>query len=96
MLSIARGEPAAANVLVRYGDDCALRIPLCATSLFPLEDHGPRATLSRVAVEEILSLVKEYESCPSRRKSCRKKSGQRSTKTAGKKSSVSSNSSSRR
>lgn len=86
VLSIARGESAAANVLVRYEGDCALRIPLRATNLFPLEDHGPRATLSRVAVEELLSLVKEYESCPNPGKSRRKRSGRPSTKIAGKKS----------
>jgi hypothetical protein len=71
-------------------------LPRRATSLFLLDDHAPRAKLSQAAVQQFLSLVKEYELCPHKTESRRAKSGKRLTRKRSNKSSTSSNASSRR
>lgn len=82
---IARGPEASAVVFVRYGDHFQLRVPIRATSLSTLLEQAPRFKLTRCSVEDLLSLVKEYESCQQRpkrsgrhspvkrKKKCRKK-----------------------
>lgn len=88
ILSAPRGRDDYAHLLVRYRDGIVLRLPRRVTSLSALGHDAPRATLSRTAVEEFLSLVKEYESCLSpHRKSSPAKSGTRSRPKIGKKSS---------
>ena len=88
ILSAPRGRDDHAHLLVRYRDGIVLRLPRRVTSLSALGHDAPRATLSRTGVEEFLSLVKEYESCPSRiRKSPLAKSGTRWRPKIGKKSS---------
>ena len=72
-------------LLVRYRDGIVLRVPRRATSLLLFGHDIPRATLSRAAVEDLLSLVKEYESCPA--KSLPAKSGTPLRPKTGKKSS---------
>lgn len=96
ILSISRGASWDANVLVKYDDVVVLRVPLRATSLFALVHHGPQSKLSRAAAEEFLSLVKEYELCHNKRKSRRKRSGNRLTNRGKTKSSTNSKPSSRR
>ena len=75
------------HVFVRYRDGIVLRLPRAATSLLSLGRDAPRDKLCRSAVEELLSLVKEYEPCPKARKSPPAKSGPRSRPKTGKKSS---------
>jgi hypothetical protein len=77
----ARGNPE--HLFLRYRDGIVLRVPFSASSLSTWNSDTPVAKLSVVAVEEIVALVKEYESC--RRPS--KKSGRRSRRTSGKHSS---------
>jgi hypothetical protein len=70
-----------------------LRLPRTATSLLSLGRDAPCERLCRSAVQELLCLVKEYESCrkvrkaPRARKSPRAKSGPRSRPKISKKSS---------
>jgi hypothetical protein len=73
------------QLLVRYRDGIVLRVPRRATSLSVLGQDRLRDKLSRPAVEEFLSLVKEYESCLT--KSPPAKSGKRSRPQHSKKSS---------
>jgi hypothetical protein len=81
------------HVLVRYRDGIMLRLPRAATSLLNLGHDAPCDRLCRSAVQELLCLVKEYESCPKVKKSpqvpkCpRAKSGPRSRPRTSKKSS---------
>jgi hypothetical protein len=75
------------HVFVRYRDGIVLRLPRAATSLLSLGRDAPCDRLCRSAVEELLSLVKEYELCPKIRRSPRAKSGPRSRPQTGKKSS---------
>jgi hypothetical protein len=75
------------HVLVRYRDGIVLRVPRAATSLLTLGRDAPDGKLSRSAVEEFLSLVKEYELCPKVRRFPHAKSGPRSRPKTGKKSS---------
>ena len=77
----ARGNPE--HVFVRYRDGIVLRVPFRASNLSTWINDQPVAKLSVVAVQEIVALVKEYESC--RRPS--KKSGRSSRRTSGKNSS---------
>jgi hypothetical protein len=51
------------HLWVQYRDGIVLRLPRAVTNLSLFGPHTPRATLSHSAVEEFLSLVKEYESC---------------------------------
>jgi hypothetical protein len=62
-------------------------LPQAATNLLSLGHDAPRDRLCRFAVQELLALVKEYESCPQVRKSTRAKSGPRSRPKTSKKSS---------
>ncbi len=87
VLKVSRGPEAVAEVLVRYQDDIQLRLPLRATDLvttgLAISSHElPRVKLSRSSVEELFSLVKEYELC----RHLPKKSGQRSASRTSKKS----------
>jgi hypothetical protein len=82
VLRIGSGLERSAQVFVHYCGDSQLRIPLSSTSLSTLPDTTPRAKLTRDSVEELLSLVKECESCPSLQKT----SGQRSARRRNKKS----------
>src|SRR5205807_5868780 len=66
------------HVFVRYRDGIVLRLPRAATSLLTLGRAGPCDRLCRSAVQELLALVKEYESCPKVRRSPRAMSGPRS------------------
>jgi hypothetical protein len=70
---------------VCYRDGIVLRLPRRVTSLSLFGQDAPRATLSRTAVKEFLSLVKEYESC--RTKSTPARSGKVSRAKTNKKSS---------
>jgi hypothetical protein len=96
VLSISRSDPQSAHVFVKYQDDIVLRLPWRATSLSTLVEHAPRAKLCQEAVQEFLSLVKEYELCPSQSTRRRVRSGRRSAGKTDKKSSRSSDASSRR
>jgi len=73
------------HLWVQYRDGIVLRLPRRATNLALFGQDTPRATLSRPAVEEFLSLVKEYESCAA--KSPHVKSGMRSRPRINNKSS---------
>ena len=96
VVSISRGDPQSAHVFVKYQGDIVLRLPLRATSLSALVNHAPRAKLCQVAVQEFLSLVKEYELCPPKTTRRRATSGKRSGSKTNKKSSKNSDASSRR
>lgn len=72
------------HVFVRYRDGIVLRLPRAATSLVSLGRDAPCDRLCRSAVQELLSLVKEYESCPKVRRSLRARSGQPSRPKTGK------------
>lgn len=74
------------HVLVRYRDGIRLRLPRTATSLLTLGHDAPQDRLSRSALEEFLSLVKEYQPCPKIERSPPAKSGPRSRLNTGKKS----------
>jgi hypothetical protein len=82
VLSVSRGPAASAHAWVLYRDQITLRLPLRSTSLSPLVDSRPQATLTRGSVEHFLSLVKEYELC----QQPPGKSGQRSRRSAKNKS----------
>jgi len=75
------------HVFVEYRDGIVLRIPRAATSLSTFGQYPVRGKLSRSAIEELLSLVKEYELCPTPTKSPRAKSGRRFQPRTSKKSS---------
>ena len=96
IISIARGDEATAHVFVRYSDDIVLRVLIAATTLSGLEHSTAHSKLSAPAVEEFLTLVKEYELCPTQPKSKPTKSGRRSRRTINSKSQKNSNKSSRR
>lgn len=96
VVSIARGDPQSAHVFVKCQGDIVLRLPLRGTSLATLVEFVPRGKLCREAVQDFLSLVKEYELCPQPTTRRRAKSGTRSTGTTNNKSSRNSNASSRR
>jgi hypothetical protein len=96
VVSIARGDPQSVHVFVKYQGDIVLRLPLRATSLSMLAEHAPRAKLCHEAVQDFLSLVKEYELCPQPTTRRRGKSGTRSTGRTNNKSSRNSDASSRR
>jgi hypothetical protein len=96
VVSISRGNPPSAHVFVKYQGDIVLRLPLRATSLSALAEHAPRAKLCQLAVQDFLSLVKEYELCPHKTPRRRAKSGTRSADKTNKQSFRSSNASSRR
>jgi hypothetical protein len=96
LISIARGDPQSAHVFVKYQGDIVLRLPLRGTSLAALVNPVPRAKLCQEAIKDFLSLVKEYELCPSKTTRSRAKSGTRSTSKTNNKSSRSSDASSRR
>ena len=87
---ISRSPEDVARVFVRRTDGICLEVPLRATSLSTLEDHAPRAKLSRRSVEEFVGLVKEYDLCPPVKKATTKrkpaKSGRRSKSKRNKKS----------
>ena len=85
MVSAARGPDG--HVFVRYRDGIVLRLPRAATSLLSLGRDAPCDRLCRSAVQELLALVKEYESCLKVRKSPRAESGPRFRPKTGKKSS---------
>lgn len=68
-----------AYVFLRRSDGVILRVPRRATSLAVLVECTPRTKLNAQSVAEFLSLVKEYELCPSPKTSRPKKSGPRST-----------------
>ena len=80
VLSVSRGTSDSSHVFVRYRDDITLRIPRRATNFATLGDAAPRIKLCLVAVEEFLSLVKEYESCPRRPRKSGRRSACRSDK----------------
>jgi hypothetical protein len=63
--SISGGDPHTARVFVFYRGDHRLLILREATNLSVLERIAPRAKLSTSAVQEFLTLVKEYELCRS-------------------------------
>ena len=63
--SITRSDASSARVLVIYRGDIRLAIPRGVTNFSLLDRVEPRARLSAEAVREFLSLVKEYELCPS-------------------------------
>jgi hypothetical protein len=62
--SVARTPREVAHVFVRREDGVVLRVPLRVTNLSALEDHAPRAKLCLQSAQEFLSLVKEYQLCP--------------------------------
>lgn len=64
LLSVTRGTADAPQVFVRFRDGITLRVPLRSTSLSTWAEQAPRAKLSVIAVQELLTLVKEYEQCP--------------------------------
>ena len=74
-------------MFVEYRDGIVLRIPRAATSLSTFGQNATRAKLSRSAIEELLSLVKEYELCSTPTKFPRAKPGRRSQPRTSKKSS---------
>lgn len=52
------------HVFVRYRDGIVLRLPRAATDLMSSGRDAPLDRLCRSAVQDLLALVKEYESCP--------------------------------
>jgi hypothetical protein len=96
IVSIARGDPQSVHVLVKYQGDIVLRLPVRATSLAALVNPAPRGKLCQEAIQDLLSLVKEYELCPNQTTRRRAKSGARSTPKTDNKSSRSSDTSFRR
>ena len=75
------------HVLVRYRDGIVLRIPRTATSLLAFRRHDPCDGLCRPAVDELLSLVKEYGVWPTLKMSPHAKSGTCARPKTGSKSS---------
>jgi hypothetical protein len=63
--AITGGDVHSARVYVRYQGDQRLMILREATNLSLLGRTAPCAKLDTSSVEEFLSLVKEYELCPS-------------------------------
>ena len=68
VLSVTRPPGRPGHVLVAYRHGTRLRIPVPATDLAPRAPALPRTKLTRAALLDLLSLVKECEgSCPDRR-----------------------------
>ena len=85
VLSVSRGTSDSSHVFVGYRDGIVLRIPRRATSLSALGQDTPYSKLCVAAVRELLSLVKEYESCPRRPRKSGRGSRRRSSKKSSKK-----------
>jgi hypothetical protein len=67
-LSISHPPGRPGHVLVAYRHGARLRIPVLATNLAPSAPALPRTKLTRAALLDLLSLVKECEaSCPDHR-----------------------------
>src|SRR5262249_35653946 len=65
VLSITRPPGRLGHVLVAYRHGARLRIPVLATNLAPTAPALPRTKLTRAALLDLLSLVKECEvTCP--------------------------------
>jgi hypothetical protein len=65
VLSVTHPPGRLGQVLVAYGQGACLRIPVLATDLAPCTSARPRTKLTRAALLDLLSLVKECEgSCP--------------------------------
>ena len=60
----ARGRADDGTLFVRYRDGILLRVPKQATDRAISRHATPRDRLSTRAVQEFLSLVKEYAACP--------------------------------
>jgi hypothetical protein len=68
VLSIARPPGRPGHVLVAYRHGARLRIPVLATTLSSTAPALPRTKLTRAALLDLLSLVKECEAtCPNQR-----------------------------
>ena len=75
-----------AHVFLRRDDGIILRVPLRATNLSTLVRHSPEAKLCKLAVQELLDLVKEYEQCTQKAATKPGKSGPHSNKPTRNKS----------
>ena len=68
VLSITHPLGSPGHVLVAHRDGVCLRIPVLATNLAPSAPALPRTKLTRAALLDLLSLVKECEAlCPDHR-----------------------------
>lgn len=84
LLSVTRGDGESSPVLVRYRDGIALSIPRRSTSLSVLARYTPHSKLCTVAVQELLGLVKEYESCACPPNTSGRRLGRRSSEKSSK------------
>ena len=68
VLSISRPPGRPGHLFVAYRHGVRLRIPVLATDLSPRAPTRPRTKLTRAALLDLLSLVKECEApCPDKR-----------------------------
>jgi len=92
LVSVPSGGTGTSYLIVRYRGSLSLRIPLRCTSLSDLVQHAVRSKLTANAARELLTLVKECESCARQPR----KSGRTSHPQRGRKSSKNSTAFSRR